>query len=195
MIWVAFHSVFRNPKPAWDDCVFLLHTGRGVPLNLMWSVISWLLICFISKKPLWQSLSSLMLKYICSTFLSKLLPIQFLFCPQKLISSVWLIAIIFSSSLTICNVHLFFIILYNSAALFALAKPSGCAESKAGSAWKDSDFSRLWIVCECHSFCASLCQLKGLFASGCSFLSLISVWCFLKLYDNEEVPFWGFQFD
>lgn len=63
-----------------------------------------------------------------------------------------------------------------------------------------TDFSRLWIACECRSFCASHCQLKGLFASGCSFLSLLlraasfQVWCFLKLCDNEKVSLWGFWF-
>lgn len=48
-----------------------------------------------------------MLASICSAFLSKLLPIRFLFCPHKLISSVWLIAIIFCLSLTMSNVYFF----------------------------------------------------------------------------------------
>lgn len=72
------------------------------------SVISQLLICFISKKPIVSESQQPDAEYICSTFLSKLLPNQFLFCPQKLISSVWLIAIIFPLFVTIRNAQLFF---------------------------------------------------------------------------------------
>ena len=123
-----------------------------------------------------------MLKYICSTFLSELLPIQLLFCPQKLISSQWLIAIIFSLSLTISNVQLFFhdFVKHCSVAHFGKER-LGVLSPKLTVAGK-TPISAGSGSCASLSFCALHHQLKALSTSGCSVLSLLiaasfQVWC------------------
>jgi len=135
-----------------------------------------------------------MLEYISSTFLSKLLPIQFLFCPQKLISSVWLIAIIFSVSYNQQCLVVFSFFCQTLQHYSLWQRASGCAESKVDSCWKDSDFSGLWIMREQLSFCALHHSWKAcllLVAASClSFLKQPSfrAGLLLRVVWSWEVP-------
>lgn len=115
---------------------------------------------FYFQKAIGDRISGLMLKYICSMFLSKLLPSQFLFCPQKLISSVWLIAIIFSYNLLQSAMSCFSWFCKTVRHYLLWQKRLGVLSPKLTVLGK-TDFSKLWIECECHSVCASHCPLKA----------------------------------
>lgn len=106
----------------------------------------------------------------------------------------------------VVNCHYLFFICYNQQHLVVFSwfcktlrhyslrqRTSGCVESKVDGCWQDQ-FHRLWIVCDCLSFCALHHQLKGLFASGRSFIFLLlKAGVLLGVLDNGKFPLWGFN--